>query len=230
MPVAGSRPERRPDPCQGNRRFAARRPHLNWDQWARRRQSRCRWSSDMNSWARSSRSGRPSQASCGSAFPGEGHIVCGKCPQLPRGRGHLCATRSRRRQSPGSFAELSAFPEYNVVSIPTTCRTRSPQSSIPSVTPSIRRSPSISSARTFWSPVPGRSAIMGAMVAKRLRCPQGGDYRHQPRSSGSRAQARHRPRRRRFEGKSCRRHAGDRHDRGFDVGLEMSALPPAFAI
>lgn len=50
---------------------------------------------------------------------GEGHLICGHCPNCRKGKGHLCMnTIGVGVKSPGSFAEYLALPAFNVFPLP----------------------------------------------------------------------------------------------------------------
>lgn len=50
---------------------------------------------------------------------GEGHIVCGQCPNCRKGKKHICvATKGVGVNRPGSFAEFLALPAENVFPLP----------------------------------------------------------------------------------------------------------------
>ena len=55
----------------------------------------------------------------GQRVSGEGHIVCGHCRNCRAGRGHLCRnTLGVGVNRPGAFGEYLAIPQHNVVPIP----------------------------------------------------------------------------------------------------------------
>ena len=157
---ARARPERRADQGREERDLRHRRAHLELGRVGggdragadggrprvhRRDRRRSAAPSPASSRATASRArGTSSAASAATAAPG---------------KGHLCRNTSASAcNRPGSFAEYLCIPERNVVRSPTTCPTRSPRSSTRSATPCTPRSASIWSARTCWSPAPGRSA------------------------------------------------------------------------
>ena len=96
----------------------------------------------------------------GQRVSGEGHIVCGHCRNCRAGqRASLPQHAGRRRQPAGRLRRISVRSRSTMsCRSPTTCPTRSPRSSIRSAMPCTPRCPSTWSARTCWSPAPGRSA------------------------------------------------------------------------
>ena len=75
----------------------------------------------------------------------------------------------RRRQPAGLLRRVSAIPAHNVVPIPDDIPGRDRRrSSIRSAMPCTPRCPSTWSARTCWSPAPGRSASWRAPVARHV--------------------------------------------------------------
>ena len=79
----------------------------NWDAWAQKDDTPCRW------WSATSSSGEIVEVGSnvndfhpGEIVSGEGHVVCGRCRNCLAGRRHLCKdTKGVGVNRPGAFAE-----------------------------------------------------------------------------------------------------------------------------